>query len=418
VSTVVISTHSVTKFLDRGGNLWVYLQYALGLKAIGCDVHWLERLEQPGPGWEGIDASLSEQARLLAATLRRFGISNEPILYTTESKRGEPFRPTFIGLPASEAEKTFERAELLLNFHQQIHPELLARFRRTALVDIDPGLLQHWISTGLLDIPDHDRYFTIGETVGTPAATFPDCGIDWVHVTPPVFLDQWPFKPRSDAAPFTTVSSWHGHEYILEGDGFWDNNKRVSWMEFLELPKLTDQPLEIATLFGPKDASDRFVLERNGWRVRHAPDVAGSAESYRSYVQSSRGEISCAKPSCMRFQNAWISDRTVCYLASGKPAIVQDTGPSSWVPDGVGLHRFSTVDEAAAAIAAVNDAYERNCRAARELAESHFDATKVAGQILDAALDSDATSRDASRERLDAADGAGSEGPRRPPARA
>jgi hypothetical protein len=376
----------VTKFLDRAGNFWVYLQYALGLHAIGCDVHWLERLEHPGPGWEGVDASLSEQATLLTETLARFGIPNNPILYTAESNSGEPFQPTYIGVAAGEAEKTLKRADLLLNFHQQIHPELLARFRRTALVDIDPGLLQYWISSGILDVPDHDQYFTIGETVGTAAARFPDCGIDWAHIRPAVFLDQWPFNPTSDEAPFTTVSSWHGHEYIVEGDGFWDNNKRVSWLRFIELPKLTDQPLEIATFFGSKDASDRFTLERNGWRVRHAPDVAGTPERYRKYVQSSRGEISCAKPSCMRFQNAWMSDRTVCYLASGKPAVVQDTGPSSYVPSGEGLHRFSTPEEAAAAIDAVNAAYDRNCQAAREIAETYFDATEVTRSIVETAL--------------------------------
>jgi glycosyltransferase involved in cell wall biosynthesis len=96
----------------------------------------------------------------------------------------------------------------------------------------------------------------------------------------------------------------------------------------------------------------------------------------------------------MRFKNAWISDRTVCYLASGKPAVVQDTGPSSWAPDGIGVHRFSTIEEAAAAIAAVNGAYERNCRAARELAEAHFDATKVTSELLDVALGGDRNGRE------------------------
>jgi len=386
VTTVVISPYRATKFLDRAGNFWVYLQYALGLRAIGCDVHWLERLEQPGPGWEGIDASPAEQAELLHRTLSRFGISNRPILYTTESENGGGFEPSFVGIAEREAEKTLRRADLLLNFHQTIHPELLARVKRSALVDIDPGLLQYWISSGQLDVPDHDVYFTTGETVGTPSAAFPDAGIDWVHIRPPVFLDQWPFRPPPGPAPFTTVSSWHGHEYILEGDGYWDNNKRVSWVEFVELPKLTDQPLEIATFFGSKDASDRLILELNGWRVRHAVDVAGTADDYRSYVQSSRGEFSCAKPSCMRFQNAWVSDRTLCYLASGRPAVVQDTGPSAYLPSGEGLHRFTTPEEAAAAIDAVNADYERNCRAAREIAEAYFDATKIARLIVEAAL--------------------------------
>ena len=387
MTTVVISPFRTTKFLDRAGNFWVYLQYALGLQAIGCDVLWLERLEQPGPGWEGIDASPLEQAELLHRTLSRFGIANRPILYMTDSESGEGFEADFLCITERKAEQILRSADLLLNFHQRIHPELLARAKRTALVDIDPGLLQYWISSGLLDIPEHDLYFTIGETVGTPAARFPDCGIDWVHIRPPVFLEEWPLRPPADpAAPFTTVSSWHGDEYILEGNGYWDNNKRVEWMRFVEVPKMTDQPLEIATFFGTKDATDSLLLETNGWRVRHTVDVAGTPADYRSYVQSSRGEFSCAKPSCMRFQNAWVSDRTLCYLASGRPAIVQDTGASAYLPSGEGLHRFSNPEEAAAAIAAVNADYERNSRAARAIAETYFDATEVARFIVETAL--------------------------------
>src|SRR5213076_1198138 len=115
-------------------------------------------------------------------------------------------------------------------------------------------------------------------------------------------------------------------------------------------------------------------LESHGWRVRDSREVAGSPEAYRSYLQRSRGELSCAKPSCMEFQNAWISDRTLCYLASGKPAVVQHTGPSSFLPDREGLFRFSTLAEAAAAFAAINGDYEHHCRAARRLAKEHFDA--------------------------------------------
>ncbi|MEK6272495.1 MAG: hypothetical protein AABM42_07585 [Actinomycetota bacterium] len=386
MATIVISPYRATKYLDRAGNFWVYLQYALGLQAVGSDVWWLERLERPGEGSRaGIDAPPAEQASLLSDALARFGISNAPILYTTEGEDAEHFEPTYVGIGARQAESVFRRADALLNFHQRIHPELLARFQRTALVDIDPGLLQYWMSSGQLQIPDHDVYLTIGETVGTPAAGFPDCGRAWVHIRPPVFLNQWPFTPHRAPAPFTTVSSWYSSEYILEGDGYWDNNKRASWLSFAELPRLTDQPLELATYFGSKDASERQLLETHGWRVRHAGDVANTPERYRSYIQSSRGEFSCAKPSCSRFQNAWISDRTLCYLASGKPAVVQDTGPSS-VPDGGGLHRFSTIEEAAAAIAEVNASYNQNCRAARDIAETYFDATRVASRIVETVL--------------------------------
>ena len=137
-----------------------------------------------------------------------------------------------------------------------------------------------------------------------------------------------------------------------------------------------------------KDAAERARLERHGWRVRHSREVAGSPEAYRAYIQQSRGEFSCAKPSCMDFQNAWISDRTLCYLASGKPAVVQHTGPSAYLPNGEGLFRFTTLEEAAGALEAVNADYERHCRAAREIAGSCFDAEQVVARILNETLGS------------------------------
>ena len=127
-------------------------------------------------------------------------------------------------------------------------------------------------------------------------------------------------------------------------------------------------------------------MERHGWRIRHSREVARTPEMYRSFIQGARGEFSCAKPSCMKFQNAWISDRTLCYLASGKPVVVQDTGPSTFLPNGEGVFRFSTLEEAADALAAVNADYERHCRAAREIAEAYFDARQVLERILNFAL--------------------------------
>ena len=136
-------------------------------------------------------------------------------------------------------------------------------------------------------------------------------------------------------------------------------------------------------LEGRLDAADRDLLERNGWRVRHALEVARTPGKYQAYIQASRGEFSCVKPSCIEFQNAWVSDRTLCYLASGKPAVVQHTGPSSFLPSGEGMFRFSTVEEAAEALATIDADYERHCRAAREIAEAFFDARLVLSDVLD-----------------------------------
>src|SRR5262249_44672775 len=123
-----------------------------------------------------------------------------------------------------------------------------------------------------------------------------------------------------------------------------------------------------------------------GWRIQDSHQFTATPEEYRSYVQQSRGEFSCAKPSCMQLQNAWVSDRTICYLASGKPAIVQHTGPSQFLPDAEGLFRFRDVDEAARMISLVEADYEHQCRAARILAETYFDAEKVLTRLLAKAL--------------------------------
>jgi hypothetical protein len=382
MATVVISAYNVANTPDYGGHFWVYLQYAHGLRRLGCEVYWLERLRSD----RRHDASTD--AATFFRRMERYGLAGRAILHQADS-RDERVR--FIGMSEAAAQRVFRRADLLLNFDYAIDSGLLSRFRRTALVDIDPGLLQFWISRGQLQVPRHDLYLTIGETVGTAAARFPDCGLSWTHIRPPVCLDLWPYSYTPESRRFTTVSSWLGGEYVTEGDRvLFENDKRVSFLEFADLPSHTAAELELALYFkrtpNPPDAGDRDWLEAKGWRVRHALDVAGTPEAYRAYIAASRGEFSCVKPSCVHFQNAWVSDRTLCYLASGKPAVVQATGPSSFLPTGEGMHRFSTVAEAAEALATVEAGYERECRAAREIAEEFFDARIVLAELLDHAM--------------------------------
>lgn len=375
MATVVISPFAVAGFPADGGHFWVYAQYAQGLQQLGCEVIWLERILEELP--DAVTATFFER-------MERYGLGGNAYLYRDESE-----------VPEAIA----RRADLLLNFDQRIDPALLARFPRTALVDIDPGLLQFWMATGQLEIAPHDVHFTIGETVGTAAARFPDGGRAWVYTPPPICLEAWPFSHDPSCEAFTTVSTWwgghdKGGEWVTDGDSLvYENSKRVSFLRFVELPRLTPQPLELALALGEGGSedggerpSDREALEHHGWRLRDAQVVARSPQLYADYIRGSRGEFSCVKPSCLRFENAWISDRTLCYLASGKPVVVQDTGPSSFLPDGEGMFRFSSLEEAAEALAHVNADYERQCRAAREIAEAHFDSKRVLARILDAAL--------------------------------
>ena len=357
-----------------GGHFWIFLNWALGLRAVGCRVIWLEVI------WPGSAETMRANFPMVKRQLRDYQLDD---CVAVTLPNGDPvLDEEFRGCLNLEAARD---ADLLLNLQYATPAELLRQFRRTALIDIDPGLLQVWHAKGAVSFAPHDRYFSIGETVGRPDALFPDCGVRWHYTPPPVFLPEWPVVPAAADAPYTTVAHWWLGKMEWGGVTF-RNDKRASFLEVLDLPAQTRTRLELALCLGEDEADERELWKRHGWSVRHSWDVTASAAAYRAYIHASRGEFSCAKPSCMRLQNAWISDRTLCYLASGRPAIVQHTGPSRILPDAAGLFRFHTIQDAAAALSAVEADYDRHCRLARALAEEYFDAKKVMKSLLERAL--------------------------------
>ena len=361
-----------------GGHLWVYLNWALGLRALGCRLVWMEEVTaRPGAS----ASQLQAQVTGLQKRLEPYGLAEVVALC---SRSGEPVPPS-AAAGCVDLEAAAE-ADLLLNFKYEASAAVVGRFPRSALVDIDPGLLQHWIKQGYINLARHGLYFTTGETVGRPWARIPDVGLRW-HYTPPcVALDWWSPSPAPEGAPFTTVSHWYAGEWVEDGDGSYANHKRSGFVPFLDLPGHTQQPLELALCLGDGDEDEPVALRRRGWRVREAGEVASTPWDYQRYIQGSRGEFGCAKPSTVRMQNAWVSDRTLCYLATGKPAIVQHTGPSRFLPDSAGLFRFRTLEEAACSLDAAAADYEYHSWLARALAEEHFDARKVAARVLERAL--------------------------------
>src|SRR2546426_7768762 len=202
--TVVIAPFNVVNFPEGGGHFWVYLQYALGLRQLGCEVYWLEGFRTGGHAQQKAAALATFRARM-----EQHGLGRNVVLYAMRSnKPSAKARTEYINMTRDEAEAIFDRADLLVNFHYTISPGLLARFRRTALVDIDPGLLQFWISRRQLSVPRHDCYFTITENIGRADSKIPDCGLGWIPIRPAVCLECWPYRfdPRCEA--FTTVSIW------------------------------------------------------------------------------------------------------------------------------------------------------------------------------------------------------------------
>ena len=241
------------------------------------------------------------------------------------------------------------------------------------------------MATGDIAVAPHHCYFTIGETVGTPGASFPDCGLRWFYTPPPVYLPEWPVTRAEPGAAYTTLTHWWGGSFDFRGVTF-SNEKRAAFLEYAALPQMTSANLELAVCLGRHYEEWRSRMAPLGWTIREAWDVSATCDEYRAYIQQSRGEFSCAKRSYMKFQNAWVSDRTICYLASGKPVVVQNTGPSSFLPNGEGMFRFSTLEDAVNAFHIINSNYEWHCRAAREIAQANFDSKRVAERILNSAL--------------------------------
>src|SRR2546430_10917587 len=205
--TICLAPAHTIAYPNGGGHFWVYLQWALGLRALGCDVIWLEQIDPADPVEE-----TRRNVTILRERLARWDLANA-LAFTTPAGAAPPGD---VATGALDFE-TAAQADLLLNLWHSLPAEVVRRFRRSALIDTDPGLLQTWMTNGSVKVAPHDVYFTIGETVGTPRALFPDCGVQWIYTPVPVFLPEWPAMPPEGAAAYTTVAHWWGGKFEHDG---------------------------------------------------------------------------------------------------------------------------------------------------------------------------------------------------------
>jgi hypothetical protein len=331
-----------------GGEAWVRLSYALGLRRLGCDVRLIEEISGASP-----DAV--EYARAAAAA---FGLEYMPV-------NGD----------------LSEGGDLLLNISGNVRSQAVRRrFRRSAFVDVDPGFTQRWHEQGLARVDGHDAYFTIASSLGTRRCAIPTCGLDWRPTRPPLVLEEWPVV-AGGFDRFTTVATWRPPFGRIDSFGL----KNHEWRKFLTLPGKTGLPFEAALRIDPADEADRVALQNQGWRLV-APQVASDPADFRRYVQTSGAEFSVAQGIYVETKSGWFSDRSVRYLASGRPVLIEDTGFGQTLPVGEGLLTFRTLEDAAMGARAIAEDYERHARTARRLAEAFFDSDLVLRLLLEDVL--------------------------------
>jgi hypothetical protein len=349
----------------HGGATWAVLQYVLGLRRLGHDVLLVEP----------VDEIRAESERYFRQVAAEFGLERRAALLAPGG--------VTVGVASSELRQRVREADLLLNASGLLRdPDLLEPIPRRVYLDLDPVFNQLWHEQGIdVGFVGHTHHVTVGQAIGTDGCSVPTCGIDWTTTLQPVVLSEWPLADGIRHDALTTVGNWRAYGSV-EADGIFYGQKAHALRELLELPRLTKERFLLALAIDPAEEKDLVALDEYGWELVDPAKVAGTPADYRRFVQGSKAEFGLTKSGYALARSGWFSDRSSCYLASGRPVIAQETGFSRFVPTGEGLLAFDTADEAASAIDAVAADYERHRRAARELAEEHFDSDRVLDALL------------------------------------
>jgi hypothetical protein len=367
-----------------GGEAWVRLSWLLGLRRLGFDTVFAEQIAAASCVDEAgrpADFESSVNRAYFEAVVEAFGLRGQVSLLCDGGEASA-------GLDRTELSALAAEAELLVNISGNLtDAKILAAPRTSLYVDLDPGFTQAWYADPGVDFPlrEHDHYATVGLNVGRAICPIPVCGLPWIATPPPVVLSEWPSQglPDESVLRLTTVANWRSPYGSPEIAGRTPSAKHHQFRRLIELPeRLPGVRFELALAIHPGDQRDRDALRGSGWSLVDPHEVASTPELFRRYLGGSGGELSVAHGVYSESGSGWFSDRTAAYLASGRPAIVQETGVSETLPTGQGLLTFGTLAEAIEAVREVAAEYATHAAAARDFAERHLDSDLVLARLL------------------------------------
>ncbi len=377
---IVVFAGSIGRF-PVGGHAWVDLQYLLGLRELGCDVYYVEECGEGSwvYNWEEeeLTTDLAYPTSYLQSCLTPAGFEGRWIYRAGDIS---------VGMEVEKLRDICRSADLLIirGCPIELWRNEYSWPRRRIFIDSDPGFTQFKLERGhstlRATVDRCARLFTVGGCVGSGDCPIPTLGREWIAILPPVCLSEWPAAPAGDPAYFTSIMQWRSYDEVTY-EGTIYGNKNLEFPKFIDLPKRTSQPLRMAVTGVPPNE-----LSEHGWDVVTGWKAVWSPEQYRDFVNESRAEFGVAKHGYVVTRGGWVSDRTGCYLAAGRPALVQDTGQADRLPVGEGLLTFQDIDEAVDGIRSINADYHRHCAAARRLAEEHFSASRVLSSMLESAM--------------------------------
>jgi hypothetical protein len=369
------------------GVAWQVLHYLEGLRRLGHDVVYVEDTGNwpYDPDLDTVTDDASGAARRLERVMAAAGFGDR-WAFVNAAREGEVW-----GMGEERMAAAVAQAEALVNLSgatvlKEAHLDVPVRI----YLETDPVTPQLEIALGRQSTVDflgaHTHHFTFGERLGTPGCDVPVAQFDYRPTRQPVVLDWWPAPAWYPAMPpeglrFTTVANWEQTHKDIEFDGeTYTWSKSAEFLKLLGVPGLAGVRIDLALALD--DAATIGLLRDSGFGVLQALSLSRDPDAYRAFITASGGEFTAAKDQNVRLRSGWFSDRTATYLATGRPAVVQDTGFDAVLPTGTGLIAFSTPEEAADGLRRVAADYEHHSRAARAIAQEHFRAETVLGRLL------------------------------------
>jgi hypothetical protein len=383
------------------GMAWMTMQIVAGLRRLGHDARYYEVTSRwPYDPTRGEKVQDSEYAvPYLARVTAFFGLADRWAYRRSYSDE------TWLGPFAASAGEFIATADLVFNVAGATNfaKEGIATGR---LVYLGTDPVFHEVKYAAGDpiirwlIDQHDAVVTYGENIGNADCPVPPLPRLRARTRQPILLDMWRSGPPSNEA-FTTVGNWKQDGRDIDfGNETYRCSKHHEFLKVMSLPQRTGQPIEFATNLTPSTAivhldvqevtakgfaeGEYEMLVRHGWRLVDGPAISMDPRPYHDYLVASRGEFTVARDLNVRLRSGWFSERSACYLAAGRPVVMQDTGFSCALPVGEGLFSFDGIDGALAAIDAINTDYARHSSAARDIAQRYFQAETVLSDLLEA----------------------------------
>ena len=367
--------------MPMAGIAWQAVHYLLGLEKLGWEAWYVEDggANPYDPRLNSVVMECDYNVAFVRRMMERHGLGGRWAYW-------DAINDVYHGLSRERVRALYAEAGALINLcgATRLRDEHMACPVRI-MIDTDPVYEQ--IKYAKADpaarayVDAHTHFFTYGERLGAPDCPVPLSGVPWRPTRPPVDPDLWP-AASSPAPCFSTIATWENKGKNIEfGGASYVWSKHVNFLRFLDLPRRSPQTCFRMAMLPPDDAVRAEVAEQ-GWDIVDPRPISADMTDYQDFIAGSRGEFTVAKDIYVRPNSGWFSDRSVCYLAAGRPVVTMRTGFSERIPVGRGLFDFATSDEALGAIDAIALDYDAHSRAAREIAQHHFGSERVIGRLL------------------------------------